>query len=338
MTSVEDLTIKNDYGETALSLVAGGGITRVAKPLFPELAIAILKEHPSGTLNTLATRNSTFPSGTQLVFNFVLIAVPYIKHVYVIKLKHAQVLELLDCISQHISALNHSQIKDIELFQAIFNAIKHGNVEFVKEILTAYPDIEVEKVVQPLYGEIQNDYGKTARPLFTSKHKKLRKEWEKWMKETSTSCTVVATLITTAMFTAIFTVLGGYKHKKLRKEWEKWMKETSTSCTVVATLIATAMFTAIFTVLGGYNGTTRNPVYLHRHSFMVFTVADALSMFISCSPVQLFLGILKLRYADSEFLVSLPRKLIMAIASLFFSIVTMKLTFGTTIFISLHHR
>ncbi|THG02776.1 hypothetical protein TEA_002796 [Camellia sinensis var. sinensis] len=230
---------------------------------FPELAIAILKEHPSGTLNTLATRNSTFPSGTQL---------------------------------------------------------------------------EVEKVVQPLYGEIQNDYGKTARPLFTSKHKKLRKEWEKWMKETSTSCTVVATLITTAMFTAIFTVLGGYKHKKLRKEWEKWMKETSTSCTVVATLIATAMFTAIFTVLGGYNGTTRNPVYLHRHSFMVFTVADALSMFISCSPVQLFLGILKLRYADSEFLVSLPRKLIMAIASLFFSIVTMKLTFGTTIFISLHHR
>ncbi|KAF5930307.1 hypothetical protein HYC85_031180 [Camellia sinensis] len=106
-----------------------------------QLATAILKEHPSGTLNTLATRNSTFPSGTQLVFNFVLIAVPYIKHVYVIKLKHAQVLELLDCISQHISALNHSQIKDIELFQAIFNAIKHGNVEFVKGILTAYPDI-----------------------------------------------------------------------------------------------------------------------------------------------------------------------------------------------------
>ncbi|KAF5930308.1 hypothetical protein HYC85_031181 [Camellia sinensis] len=179
---------------------------------------------------------------------------------------------------------------------------------------------EVEKVVQPLYGETQNDYGKTARPLFTSKHKKLRKEWEKWMKETSTSCTVVATLIATAMFTAIFTVLGGYKHKKLRKEWEKWMKETSTSCTVVATLIATAMFTAIFTVLGGYNGTTRNPVYLHQHSFMVFIVADALSMFTSCSPVQLFLGILKLRYADGEFLVSLPRQLIIAIASLFFSI------------------
>ncbi|GMP91299.1 hypothetical protein CsSME_00042059 [Camellia sinensis var. sinensis] len=40
---------------------------------FPELAIAILKEHPSGTLNTLATRNSTFPSGTQLLSSKPLI-------------------------------------------------------------------------------------------------------------------------------------------------------------------------------------------------------------------------------------------------------------------------
>ncbi|CAL5408257.1 unnamed protein product [Camellia sinensis] len=235
MTSVEDLTLKNDYGETALSLAAGGGITRVAKPLvrknrallgikniygvipavvaaqfghtdmvyflyymteeedldpessnqdialdmvlqFPELATAVLEEHSGGTPNTLATRNPVFPSGTQLVFgkngsthvvhslgvqiqdsngctlaalshlyglvwDLLKLLVPYIKHVYVIKLKHAQVLELLNCISQHISALNHSQIKDTELFQAVFNAIKHGNVEFVKEILTAYPDI-----------------------------------------------------------------------------------------------------------------------------------------------------------------------------------------------------
>ncbi|KAI8000986.1 hypothetical protein LOK49_LG09G00192 [Camellia lanceoleosa] len=69
---------------------------------------------------------------------------------------------------------------------------------------------EVEKVVQPMYREIQNDYGQTARTLFTSEHKELRKEGEKWMKETSTSCTVVAALITTVMFTAIFTLTGGY--------------------------------------------------------------------------------------------------------------------------------
>ncbi|GMP88070.1 hypothetical protein CsSME_00040188 [Camellia sinensis var. sinensis] len=310
-----------------------------------------------------------------LVWDLLKLLVPYIKHIYVIKLKHAQVLELLDCISQHISALNHSQIKDTELFQAVFNAIKHGNVEFVEEILTAYPDIiwivdedmrniflyavlqrqekiftllhkmgpkkniiatsldkdsntilhhaamlspsshldgisgaalqmqrelqwfeEVEKVVQPMYREIQNNYGKTARALFTS------------------------------------------EHKNLRRAGEKWMKETSTSCTVVAALIATVMFTAIFTVPGGYDGTTGNPLYLHQNSFMVFIVSDALSLFTSSSSVLLFLGILKSRYTEDEFLMSLPRKLIMGIASLFFSIATMMLTFGTTIFISLHDR
>ncbi|GMP88071.1 hypothetical protein CsSME_00040188 [Camellia sinensis var. sinensis] len=116
------------------------------------------------------------------------------------------------------------------------------------------------------------------------------------------------------------------------------MKETSTSCTVVAALIATVMFTAIFTVPGGYDGTTGNPLYLHQNSFMVFIVSDALSLFTSSSSVLLFLGILKSRYTEDEFLMSLPRKLIMGIASLFFSIATMMLTFGTTIFISLHDR
>ncbi|CAL5426150.1 unnamed protein product [Camellia sinensis] len=415
MTQEEDLDPETSSQDIALDLVLW----------FPELATAVLEGHTGGTLNTLATRNSAFPSRTQLVCwkkwiysynpnfefnsdkrekitNFMLngsmpvhssrvsnihrdieaypgihtyheniikqalrhsyglvwdllkLLVPYIKHIYVIKLKHAQVLELLDCISQHISALNHSQIKDTELFQAVFNAIKHGNVEFVEEILTAYPDIvwildkderniflyavlqrqekiftllhkmgpkknliatsldkngntilhhaamlspsshldgisgaalqmqrelqwfeEVEKVVQPMYREIQNNDGKTARALFTS------------------------------------------EHKKLRREGEKWMKETSTSCTVVAALIATVMFTAVFTVPGGYNGTTGNPLYLHQNSFMVFIVSDALSLFTSSSSVLLFLGILKSRYTEDEFLMSLPRKLIMVMVFVF---------------------
>ncbi|CAL5352463.1 unnamed protein product [Camellia sinensis] len=442
MTEEEDLDPETSSQDIALDLVLR----------FPELAICVSKGHTGGTLNTLATRNSAFPSGTQLVCwkkwiyscglqvrskplilgkdnpnfkfnsderekitNFMLngisnirndieaypgihtyheniikralshsyglvwdllkLLVPYIKHIYVIKLKHAQVLELLDCISRHISALNHSQIKDTELFEAVFNAIKHGNVEFVKEILTAYPDIvwildkderniflyavlqrqekiftllhkmgpkknivttsldkdgntilhhaamlspsshldgisgaalqmqrelqwfeEVEKVVQPMYREIQNKYGETARALFTS------------------------------------------AHKKLRTEGEKWMKETSTSSNVVAALITTIMFTVIFTVPGGYDGTTGNPLYLHQNSFMVFIVSDALSLFTSTSSVLLFLRILQSRYTEDEFLMSLPRKLIMGMASHFVSIATMMLTFGTTIFIFLHDR
>lgn len=147
-----------------------------------------------------------------------------------------------------------------------------------------------------MYREMQNKQGMTARALFASQHKKMRK-------------------------------LG-----------EKWMKETATSCTVVAALIATIMFTSAFTVPGGNNSETGVPLYLYHDYFLLFIVADALSLFFSASSVLMFLGILKSRYTEGEFLFSLPCKLILGVATLFFSIVTMMLTYATTIYIVLHDR
>ena len=49
----------------------------------------------------------------------------------------------------------------------------------------------------------------TPRELFTKNHKDMRKDGEQWMKETTTSCTVVGTLIVTIMFATVITVLGG---------------------------------------------------------------------------------------------------------------------------------
>ncbi|XP_056163455.1 ankyrin repeat-containing protein At5g02620-like [Syzygium oleosum] len=68
---------------------------------------------------------------------------------------------------------------------------------------------EVEKIVQPSYREMKNSEGKTPFLLFTEKHKELRQEAEKWMRDTASSCMVVATLIATVMFAATFTVPGG---------------------------------------------------------------------------------------------------------------------------------
>nr|DAD43953.1 TPA_asm: hypothetical protein HUJ06_002183 [Nelumbo nucifera] len=68
---------------------------------------------------------------------------------------------------------------------------------------------EVEKVMQPLYMEMKNSEGKTPRTLFTEKHANLVKEGEKWMKDTASSCMIVATLIATVVFAAAFTVPGG---------------------------------------------------------------------------------------------------------------------------------
>ncbi|KAL4599600.1 hypothetical protein ACB092_11G138100 [Castanea dentata] len=70
---------------------------------------------------------------------------------------------------------------------------------------------EVESIVHPSTLEITNTNGKRPRELFTQSHKELLKEGEQWMKETASSCTVVAALIVTIMFAAAITVPGGNK-------------------------------------------------------------------------------------------------------------------------------
>ena len=67
----------------------------------------------------------------------------------------------------------------------------------------------MESIVRPSTLESTNKNGKRPRELFTESHKELVKEGEKWMKETSSSCTVVAALIVTIMFAAAITVPGG---------------------------------------------------------------------------------------------------------------------------------
>lgn len=60
-----------------------------------------------------------------------------------------------------------------------------------------------------MYRNERNYYGLTPKQVFTQTHKELMKEGERWMKDTSTSCTVVGALIVTIMFAAAFAVPGG---------------------------------------------------------------------------------------------------------------------------------
>lgn len=155
---------------------------------------------------------------------------------------------------------------------------------------------EVEKIIQPLFKEIKDSQGRTPQMLFTEEHKELAKEGEKWLKNTASSCMLVATLITTVMFAAIFTVPGGNNNNN------------------------------------GY------PIFMHTTSFKVFALSDALALFSSVISVLMFLSILTSRYAQEDFLVSLPRRLSVGIATLFFSIITMLIAFGATFFIVLGHQ
>ncbi|XP_059631643.1 ankyrin repeat-containing protein At5g02620-like isoform X2 [Cornus florida] len=68
---------------------------------------------------------------------------------------------------------------------------------------------EVKKMVPSSYKFLPNENGETPQALFSKWHSDLVKEGEKWMRDTATSCTIVATLIVTVMFAAVFTVPGG---------------------------------------------------------------------------------------------------------------------------------
>ncbi|GAY65182.1 hypothetical protein CUMW_239240 [Citrus unshiu] len=127
------------------------------------------------------------------------------------------------------------------------------------------------------------------------------------------------------------------EHKDLVKEGEKWMKETASSCSVVAALIITVVFAAAFTVPGG-SDSKGIPNFLHEPSFMIFAISDMLALFSSITSVLMFLGILTSRYAEEDFLVSLPRKLIIGLVTLFFSIASMMVAFGAAVHISLSHK
>ncbi|KAK2639930.1 hypothetical protein Ddye_027725 [Dipteronia dyeriana] len=113
------------------------------------------------------------------------------------------------------------------------------------------------------------------------------------------------------------------QHKDLVDKAEKWMKDTSTSCMVVTTLVATVAFAAAFTVPGG-NNSYGFPIFLGNKPFMVFMISDALAVFS--------------RYAEEDFLIKLPSKLLIGLASLFFAITTMLIAFVAALWIVFHDR
>ncbi|KAI3836656.1 hypothetical protein MKX03_034939 [Papaver bracteatum] len=113
------------------------------------------------------------------------------------------------------------------------------------------------------------------------------------------------------------------QHENLVKDGETWVKEASQACTVVSTLIATVMFTAAFTIPGGNDQNTGLPMFLKSKPFFFFIVSDSISLFASCTSILMFFTLLTTRYAERDFLTSLPKKLILGLLFLFISIATM---------------
>nr|GEU33965.1 ankyrin repeat-containing protein [Tanacetum cinerariifolium] len=113
------------------------------------------------------------------------------------------------------------------------------------------------------------------------------------------------------------------EHMHLVKEGEQWMKTTAESCSITAALIITIVFAAAITVPVGSTQETGIPLFLKEVAFTILAVSDAISLFSSTTALLVFLSILTARFSEKDFLLSLPRRLILGLCALFLSTTAM---------------
>ncbi|KAB1225385.1 hypothetical protein CJ030_MR1G015675 [Morella rubra] len=329
----------------------------------PRLAFTPAYSGGQSPISALASMPNAFPCANRHVF-WKRWIYSGIGHLYEEKLIHVQSQQLLLRICEAIAISNVQQRKSGGVYEAIFTAAKNAIVEILIEMLRIYPDLmrtfdiyqniflvsvlhRQAKVFNLLYGL---DLTKNSLTIVQDEDKNTMLH----MAAMSIGATTLSRIQGPALqmqrelqwFKEVKSVIHprvkeGYRnkdgltprelftkeHKDMMEKGEKWMKDTSTSCTVVGALILTIMFAAAFTVPGGNDQTTGLPIFLNDKYFRLFIIADVLSLFSSSTSVLMFLGILTSRYAEDDFLESLPRKMIIGLSTLFFSIATMMIAF-----------
>ncbi|KAI3955053.1 hypothetical protein MKW98_005056 [Papaver atlanticum] len=156
----------------------------------------------------------------------------------------------------------------------------------------------VENLVFNIDKSRRNNDGKTAYELFTKEHKDLMQKAEESAKKTAESSMLVASLVATVAFSAAITVPGGNISDSDKKN----------------------------------NGT---PIFLLEKTFLVFVVADAVAFFSSITSAMMFITVLTSRHTETQFLKSLPQKIILNLLTLCISIFTMMITFAAALVIIL---
>ncbi|XP_022893918.1 ankyrin repeat-containing protein NPR4-like isoform X2 [Olea europaea var. sylvestris] len=315
--------------------------------------------------------------GRKLGWRILKFLAPRINYIHERKLVHVEVANLLIVVFKEVHRLNKSELDEMDMDTIIYDAIKHGIHEFIKEVIEYKPEIiwrrdkkrrtifshaivlRQEKIYSLIFdlGTEKRIITK-KRDIFKNSHLHLAaklsppSQLEKvsgaalqmqrelqWFKEVES---IVQPKLKEEKNAINKTpkMLFTDEHEKLVKVAEDWMKSTATSCMIVGTLIAVVMFTTAFTIPGGNRNETGLPTMLEtqRTPFLIFMISNALSMFSSTTSLLMFLGILTARYAEEDFLKSLPKKLIIGLTCLFFSIVTMMASFGSALYLILHEK
>lgn len=124
-----------------------------------------------------------------------------------------------------------------------------------------------------------------------------------------------------------------HEHKLLFNHGDKWMKEIATQLMVVAALIATISFAAVFTFPGGYDQQSGIPIFLGNNLSKLFMIFDSLSFISSTASILVVLSILTDNYDPYDFMVQVPKQMMICLVLMFISIVTIILTFLINLFL-----
>ncbi|KAM5552367.1 hypothetical protein ABKV19_026960 [Rosa sericea] len=126
------------------------------------------------------------------------------------------------------------------------------------------------------------------------------------------------------------------EHKDLMVKGESWMKSVASSCSLASTLIAISVFASLTGVIddrtthNGGGGTHTTPA--------VCVLSNIFALFYSSLGIIIFVSILSSRFAEDDFLISLPLKLIVGLGALYISTIAMMVSFGTALYTTYHHR
>lgn len=122
---------------------------------------------------------------------------------------------------------------------------------------------------------------------------------------------------------------------ELRVDAKEWMKRTAENCSIVAVLIATVAFAAAYTVPGGPDQKSGYPLLKNKPFFIVFALADALSLTFSLTSVIIFLSILTSSFRLNDFRNSLHNKLLLGLTVLILSVSMMMIAFAATLILTI---
>ncbi|KAJ9553568.1 hypothetical protein OSB04_017613 [Centaurea solstitialis] len=165
---------------------------------------------------------------------------------------------------------------------------------------------EVEEMMLASHRESKNNNGETPYEIFSEQNKDVISQGVKWIRD----CMVIATIIVTVAFAVAFTVPGGYNQES-----------GGTS-----------------KVAGGHNQEAGIPIFVREHDFLVFVIANAISLSSASTSLLMFLSLLTSRHGQRDFIYSLPKKLMIGLIALFISVAAMMVTFSASFFMLYNKR